>query len=443
MDETQFENIRSKLLTLNDEEENKEQDKVSFLPTNQLAFEANEIMRSNISHLPRCFLGLDMSKLGFISASLSRDEHPFFQLKKQALSNQNSYEDRVQALRSMCYVPLRDVFEDLKEVAFSFIDKKEWTVGQRFDFFNTKIEYKSLPNHDLKFECHRYFFHVRNMLKPTDSISLMNCEFLLAFYGFDQTQDRYPIVNALLDIVEHPSTVTSTKRDIYNLLTRVGDSMEHAYAYNKLKTLVEEEDESVTNKIYNFLRTLYSIHFTPEQVSTMLQKCPTDVKETLEGCILSEPNLTFQMASFQDCVWLILQFFQERKTQEAFLDACSELSSTLNSVNVNQVTISSLLNGLLPHISQDDLNLQFDVKKEFNQSVVARINHLITTGSISTQQLIAEALSEEGDRDFFTSFVLDSIDRDDLVKEFHGRLTSTEIDSLFLQIVNQYSNCSY
>ena len=91
-------------------------------------------------YMPHTFLNIDTNTFGD-SYFPNGEEHPFLRLKKEAMNKKNTSEDRMQAIRYMCYIPYEDFVTHCIEASKTIIEENEYDVYNRFYFFSNNSKY--------------------------------------------------------------------------------------------------------------------------------------------------------------------------------------------------------------------------------------------------------------------------------------------------------------
>jgi len=404
------------------------------------------IVQSNISHLPKDFLGVDMTSLGMMSSSIEEyDQHSFFKLHKEALNPKNNFDDRLQALRALCYTPIMNTYKYLLEVAKAFIDDDTLTSFEKFMFFAKQGSFTKLPNMQLVIDCHKYFFEQRNVIKPSTEVLLLNIRFLLQYFDFD-SNDRNRIINLMLDMLEEETSTHRIKAEIYDIFITCGTAEERLFGEQQVAKLGGKDNYTNTETVHtlpqgdtarNILNTLRKkfvkadhkyIDMLRDRLQVMIE-----LDDTKTECIrnffsrITVDSTRFDNFNLLDITSLVYQQIttMDKEKQEHCVRVLLEEIIDMNGVCTSGY-LMRLVNSLQGFVEDSNLQLNIDIEKECRYAVFARLNFMIKSLPPETQKEVLDSLSGE-DKQTVEEYITYYWDDYDLIQEYKGILDASRV----------------
>jgi hypothetical protein len=411
-------------------------------------------LESNISHLPRDFLGINTHKLGYMSNSTD-EEHSFFELKRQALNKNHPYNDRVQALRTLCYVPLVNAYEHTVDVAKSIIDDPMISMQEKFDFFAKQTQFYTLPDLNLVYDCHKYFFEKRLEIQPSTEILLLNIRALFQIYDFD-TAERNEIISLLYDMLSDKETSHRTKAEIYDIFITCGTAEERLYGEEEVAKLGGKDDytneETVhtlvqTDNAISILKALRNKHkiWDHKLIDTFRNRClredmhDENINKFLERILLDSTK--FDGLKLVDIFTLILMEINsyERNSillahelKERLIEEIKDMIGTCTSGYMTR-----LINVLQGYVTDETMQMKTDPEKECKYAVYARLRTMISRLPVETKKEIMESLESE-DKQMADEFIAYYWDDTDLIKEYQDILSKEKVREIADQACREF-----
>ena len=221
-------------------------------------------------YMPSKFLGLDTSTF---TDSYFEDgrEHPFLSLKKFAKDYSISFEDRIQCVRYMCYIPYKDYVSHCVDASKSIISEEKYDVYNRYFFFANNMKNTKLDG-NVVHELHPYFFTLsRDMSYPLE-LTLMSARYIISQYDY-LSDERNIVLEYLLDIADDKDETIYARSECADILLTLGEGNElifanqvieelgNLYNENKNKTIYTNSqnahNESINENTRNIVRALY------------------------------------------------------------------------------------------------------------------------------------------------------------------------------------------
>jgi len=417
-----------------------------------LSYLAEAAEASNINHLPTLFLGVNLNTLGYVKPDDSPEEqHAFFQLKTQALNPVHSYDDRTQALRTLCLVPIRDSYQHLLQVAKALIDDPQYNVIQKFTFFAQQSVLFRLPSVELIHNCHKYFFEQRLELKPPTNILLLNIRQLLQLYNFDDTH-RWSIMSLLIDMLEDASTTTNIQAEIYDIFITHGCAQERLYGEQQLAKLGGEDNYTNQQSVHTIVENhtarsiLTNLRNTispgnPKEYLTYITSCVqsmcetnnqnvTITQSTIDSFIqrISLDSTQFDGLNLLDITYYVLHFIETHEhrdeLQQRFIEEIKEMEDVCTSGYMIR-----LVNVLQGYAQEEELQLKMDPEKECRYATYARLRTMIQSLPSGTREEVLESLAsdEPAKKQVVEEFILYYWDDSQLIHEYKGILSKERV----------------
>ncbi len=416
-------------------------------------------------YMPSTFLGIDTSLFG--DSYFEEDkEHPFILLKKAALNKDISFEDRIQAVRYMCYIPYKDNISHCIEASKSIIEDNRYDVYNRFYFFSNNNKYTKLDGH-LVFELHPFFFNLALKNKYPLELTLMSARFIISQYDY-LSDERNNVLEYILDVAEDVNETIYARSECADILITLGEGNEiifgeqiieelgNLYSQNKEKTIYTNaqnaHNETINENTRNIVRALYKEYLT-KKTHDDLQKISINeaTEELLNVC--SEENVSvvrsffyristdpfrFERLSMRDIFTLVynkINNLQKEIREECIKRLYEEVVDCENTCTTGYFTrIVNTLNGF---ISDKDMCFTINPRDELRSVIFARINYKIKNLPERTKTSLIDAIDEKN-YSVFEEFMDLYSPEDEIREEYKSLITEEEFTTIFNKCVNEF-----
>ena len=427
---------------------------------------------SNFQYMPVHFRGLLTKDMGMVAAGTKPEDTPFFKLKAIAESEDELPEDRMQALRYMCFIPYKDQLLHLISSCDSILKDTRINIYKRYHFFSNNQAYLKLNDH-LVFHTFYSFWKYLNEIEGPLELRNLCARYVIGQYPRDDSR-RQNVLDWIIDWLEGDLDVRS-KADLADVLKSCGDWDEASYGSDKLKELggssvfVENAEnvhtESLTDSAIAIIRTLQAKRdqlqsYTIIDVQNMLLN---EVNRLNKNPLPSELNpRRSELVSRLDAV----QHFIYRSTSDPTLYAglslgtiicliysyCCGLSETvqatcwqrwLEEVEDAHNTCSTgyllrccnVLQGL---VDDRDLQLRLSPEDELRNILFGRMNESMSNlGPLHMDEFLA-SISGDG---VFASEMVELYDaREDVWDDYKAILSRDEFDTIVDRVYKSYLN---
>ncbi len=415
-------------------------------------------------YMPHTFLGIDTSTF---SDSYFPDgrEHPFLKLKSLAMTGCLSFEDRMQCVRYMCYIPYTDYISHCVEAAKTIISEEKYDVYVRFQFFSNNSKYTKLDG-QVVFVLYPFFFDLALKNKYPLELTLMSARFIISQYDF-LSDERNKVLEYILDVADDVNETVYARSECADILISIGegnevifgqqiiDDLGELYNKNKEKTIYTNaqnaHNETINENTRNIVRTLYKDYLTKfsynELISLSLEKTqdimyrlckePTEITliQKFLYRIMTDP-FRFERLSLVDIFNLVCFKIETIESKEEIYKRLFEEALDCNETCTTGyfTRIVNTLNGFL---TEKDLTFYINPRDELRSVIFARINKSIRDLSEKSRESVLESL-EEKKLDTFYEFMEIYSPEDELREEYKKLLTEEEFNSIFNRCVDEF-----
>ena len=411
-------------------------------------------------YMPSKFLGIDTSTF---TDSYFEDEreHPFLRLKKFAMDSTVSFEDRIQCVRYMCYIPYKDYVLHCVEASKSIICEDKYDVYNRYFFFANNMRNSKLDGHVVH-ELHPYFFILSREKTYPLELTLMSARYIVSQYDY-LSDERNSVLEYLLDIADDKDESVYARSECADILLTLGEGNEIIFANqvieelgdlyneNKNKTIYTNaqnaHNESINENTRNIIRALYKEYLLTKTYSDLSKMSYEPIHRELLGInnevedklhsffyrVMTDP-FRFERLSLSDILFLvynkILTFENKNELMKRLLEEIIDCDMTCTTGYFTRIV--NTLNGFITNTC-----FTINPRDELRSVIFARINRNIRRLAEKTREKVLESL-EEGEHSVFEEFMDYYSPEEEIRKEYEGLLKEEEFDEIFKKCVNEF-----
>ena len=327
---------------------------------------------ASFSYMPKNFLGMKTSDLGFHINGMT--ESPFMTLKNKIINEASSLkvEDRMQAVRYLSSIPYNNGTYHCVEAAMSIIKDESIDIYKRFYFFENKDKYFRLDDHVVNFLHGGFFKYGMKMGAHVVPVELMkiSAEYILKHYDSD-TPIRQQVINWVLDTVENFDEDLTTRIGALFFLKTYGDSDEQSFADAEL------EDMSISSK----------------------EDFDIDEREKLAQdfmrAIVYKPTVILSEQEQESTIHCLMDDCLKAASQE-YPESCGVIEAFFANLAENPTRFVGVsMHKLIYYIASEYINIR--IKDKYSASeLIRQINHTLTDETLSddaTELVISLLLS--------------------------------------------------
>ena len=395
-------------------------------------------------YMPSKFLGIDTSTF---TDSYFEDEreHPFLRLKKFAMDSTVSFEDRIQCVRYMCYIPYKDYVLHCVEASKSIICEDKYDVYNRYFFFANNMRNSKLDGHVVH-ELHPYFFILSREKTYPLELTLMSARYIVSQYDY-LSDERNSVLEYLLDIADDKDESVYARSECADILLTLGEGNEIIFANqvieelgdlyneNKNKTIYTNaqnaHNESINENTRNIIRALYKEYLLTKTYNDLSKMSYEPIHRELLGInnevedklhsffyrVMTDP-FRFERLSLSDILFLvynkILTFENKNELMKRLLEEIIDCDMTCTTGYFTRIV--NTLNGFITNTC-----FTINPRDELRSVIFARINRNIRRLAEKTREKVLEAL-EEGEHSVFEEFMDYYSPEEEIRKEYEGLL---------------------
>jgi len=415
-------------------------------------------------YLPVNFLGINTST--FTDSYIpDNKEHPFLSLKRYAMDNSVSFEDRIQCVRYMCFIPFIDYVAHCVEASKTIIENDNYDVYNRYFFFANNSRNTKLDGH-VVYELHPYFFSLSKQRNYPLELTLMTARYIIDQYDY-LSDERNLVLEYILDIADDKNESIYARSECADILLTLGEGNEiifaeqvieelgNLYNENKNKTIYTNaqnaHNETINENTRNIVRSLYKEYLKTKTYNDLVKTSYEDIHkelseldkspETLDKLhnffyrVMTDP-FRFERLSLSDIVLLvyykICSFKDKTELMKRFLEEILDCDNTCTTGYFTRIV--NTLNGF---INDKDLCFNINPKDELRSVIFARINRNIRSLPEKTRESVLEAI-EEGKFGVFEEFMDYYSPEDEIRKEYKGLIEEEEFKLLFDKCVREF-----
>ena len=415
-------------------------------------------------YLPINFLGLNTST--FTDSYIPDDkEHPFLSLKRFAMDNSVSFEDRIQCVRYMCFIPFKDYVTHCVQASKTIIENDNYDVYNRYFFFANNSRNTKLDGH-VVYELHPYFFSLSKERNYPLELTLMSARYIIDQYDY-LSDERNIVLEYILDVADDKNESIYARSECADILLTLGEGNEiifgeqvieelgNLYNENKNKTIYTNaqnaHNETINENTRNIVRALYKEYLKTKSYNDLIKTSYEDIHKELSEIYNSEETqgklhsffyrvmtdpFRFERLSLSDIVLLVYyKICSFENKSEVIKRLLEEILDCDNSCTTGYFTrIVNTLNGF---INEKDMCFNINPKDELRSVIFARINRNIRSLPEKTRESVLEAI-EEVNFGVFEEFMDYYSPEDEIKKEYTGLIKEEEFDILFKKCVNEF-----
>jgi hypothetical protein len=415
-------------------------------------------------YLPVNFLGINTST--FTDSYIPDDkEHPFLSLKRFAMDNSISFEDRIQCVRYMCFIPYKEYVSHCVEASKTIIENDKYDIYNRYFFFANNSRNTKLDGHVVH-ELHPYFFTLSKERNYPLELTLMSARYIIDQYDY-LSDERNTVLEYILDVADDKNESIYARSECADILITLGEGNEiifgeqvieelgDLYNENKNKTIYTNaqnaHNETINENTRNIVRALYKDYLKTKSYNDLVKTSYEDIHKELSGIDNSEENndklhsffyrvmtdpFRFERLSLSDIVLLvynkICSFENKNDLMKRLLE---EILDCDNSCTTGYFTrIVNTLNGF---INDKDMCFNINPRDELRSVIFARINRNIRSLPEKTRESVLEAI-EEANFGVFEEFMDYYSPEDEIRKEYSGLIEEEEFNKLFSKCVDEF-----
>ena len=415
-------------------------------------------------YLPVNFLGINTST--FTDSYIPDDkEHPFLSLKRFAMDNSISFEDRIQCVRYMCFIPYKEYVSHCVEASKTIIENDKYDIYNRYFFFANNSRNTKLDGHVVH-ELHPYFFNLSKERNYPLELTLMSARYIIDQYDY-LSDERNTVLEYILDVADDKNESIYARSECADVLITLGEGNEiifgeqvieelgDLYNENKNKTIYTNaqnaHNETINENTRNIVRALYKDYLKTKSYNDLVKTSYEDIHKELSDIDNSEENndklhsffyrvmtdpFRFERLSLSDIVLLvynkICSFENKNDLMKRLLE---EILDCDNSCTTGYFTrIVNTLNGF---INDKDMCFNINPRDELRSVIFARINRNIRSLPEKTRESVLEAI-EEANFGVFEEFMDYYSPEDEIRKEYSGLIEEEEFNKLFSKCVDEF-----
>ena len=415
-------------------------------------------------YLPVNFLGINTST--FTDSYIPDDkEHPFLSLKRFAMDNSISFEDRIQCVRYMCFIPYKEYVLHCVKASKTIIENDKYDIYNRYFFFANNSRNTKLDGHVVH-ELHPYFFTLSKERNYPLELTLMSARYIIDQYDY-LSDERNTVLEYILDVADDKNESIYARSECADILITLGEGNEiifgeqvieelgDLYNENKNKTIYTNaqnaHNETINENTRNIVRALYKDYLKTKSYNDLVKTSYEDIHKELSDIDNSEENndklhsffyrvmtdpFRFERLSLSDIVLLVYNkicFFENKN--DLMKRLLEEILDCDNSCTTGYFTrIVNTLNGF---INDKDMCFNINPRDELRSVIFARINRNIRSLPEKTRESVLEAI-EEANFGVFEEFMDYYSPEDEIRKEYSGLIEEEEFNKLFSKCVDEF-----
>ena len=415
-------------------------------------------------YLPVNFLGINTST--FTDSYIPDDkEHPFLSLKRFAMDNSITFEDRIQCVRYMCFIPYKEYVSHCIEASKTIIENDKYDIYNRYFFFANNSRNTKLDGHVVH-ELHPYFFSLSKNRNYPLELTLMSARYIIDQYDY-LSDERNTVLEYILDVADDKNESIYARSECADILITLGEGNEiifgeqvieelgDLYNENKNKTIYTNaqnaHNETINENTRNIVRSLYKDYLKTKSYNDLVKTSHEDIHKELSTIyslgethdklhsffyrVMTDP-FRFERLSLSDILLLvynkICSFENKNDLMKRLLE---EILDCDNSCTTGYFTrIVNTLNGF---INDKDMCFNINPRDELRSVIFARINRNIRSLPEKTRESVLEAI-EEANFGVFEEFMDYYSPEDEIRKEYSGLIEEEEFNKLFSKCVDEF-----
>jgi hypothetical protein len=407
-------------------------------------------------YMPQKWHGIDTRTLGFATPDGSTDIHPFFKLKAIAENREISPEDRMQAVRFMCYIPHKEGLQNCLEACKAVVFDETLDVYSRYGFFSTNEKHFKLSD-EIVYLMHPLFWQTAVKKKYPLELTLLSARFVLgSYHAVDEI--RQSVLDWLIDIADDENEDHRVRADAADAMICCGEWDEVEWAKEIIAKLggsgdlysnaENTHDETVVNSTRNILRALKAMWKAEDVAGITVEDSYKLVagyitshedEEKLRGFlyrVMTDPT-KWETLKMIDILALINKTIVNHESREEMsrrlFEEMIEASGTCTTGYVTR-----LVNVLQGFVQGREFSLRVAPKDEIRSVIFARLNAQLRNLPHSQREAVLESMIEK-DKSAVNEFLFWFDLRDDLWEEYKELLPRGEFDEIAERTYDEYA----
>ena len=437
--------------------------------------EVKERINSSLNYLPKSFLNIDTSTLGN-SYFKEKDEennksiHPFFQLKEKAMDITININDRMQAIRFMISIPMKNNIEHTIEAIKTIQTCNQIDIYKRFNFWSTQDPLFKLDDtviHTL----HPWFFSegLKNEY-PLDLI-LLSCGYILNKYGREY-EFRQDVLDYLVDLCEDKYAGIRQKLSSAEILVKNGEFDEQKYGkqiINKYNNLLSKDSTNVKdwyqielssikklrylvlsiNEPTDIHQKIYSINNLKTKCLHSLQLQNNETNDSSKYILFNQnwnqvlnetnENFRFENMSFTTILYYISSYIKDLKEEEFDINYFIESILLYKDWSDNYNFCIFILQ-TLKQVKEVENNLRISLEDELRQTIFNRYNSILYSLSQDQKDSVIKSIESDNLEDkmdveqFLDYYSIEN----EIFKKYSNEISLDEFNQYYNKIINEY-----
>lgn len=408
-------------------------------------------------YMPQKFHGIDTRSLGFASPDDCKDQHPFFKLKEVAATHQISQEDRMQAVRFMCYIPYRDAIVHCLEACKAIVFDESIDIYARYSFFSNNEKHFKLSD-EIVHLMHPVFWArgVENGW-PFD-LCILSARYIMGnYHAVDEI--RQNVLDWLLDIADDANETGRCRAEAADVMITCGEWDEVEWAQNLIKTLgggttlwnnsENVHDEEIGNSVRGVIRALRS-KWAKDDIKDITVEdsykliCghikSSEDEEKLRSFLfrIMTDSTKFETLTMVQILALVYKTIithpsKEELSQRLFEEALESVDTCTTGF------VTRLVNVLQGFVEGREFSLRISPKDELRSVVFARLNAELRNLPVHQRDAVLESMTNEEDKSAIDEFLFFFDLSDILWDEYKELMNRDDFDALMKQTYAEYA----
>jgi hypothetical protein len=409
---------------------------------------------SSFEYMPKYFLGICTTDLAKTWVD-KKTKHPYLCLKDEAMKPENTFENRIQAVRYMCRIPFKNYVQHCIDVSEKIIIDDQYDIYQRFYFFSNNNKYTKLDDH-IVHHLHNFFFYYAKEFKHPLELILMSCRYIMQTYDY-VNPDRINVYQFLLNIAQDINETIFARSQSIDIILHTGDFDEVDSAKQLLNEITTDDkniylnsqnvhNETINISIRNILRALLKNKpDIPLQIEHLQNRLEThcnsneDKEKMIQFLyrIMTDPS-KYETLNLCEILTLVLNKIDSFETSiqsqcyKRLFEEAVESSDTCSSGY-----LSRILNVLTGFVQEEELVLRISPTDELRSSIFARLNTIIRGLKDIEKELLFDDLYNQK-YETFDEFMGYYSPEDELREEYKGILNEDEFTNIFNKTIDEF-----
>lgn len=413
-------------------------------------------------YMPSRFLGLDTSEFG--ESYHETNNHPFLKLYKFALDETVSFEDRIQCIRYMCFIPYKDNISYCIKASKSVISNNKYDIYNRFYFFSNNAKNTKLEGHVIH-SLYPYFFELGLQYKYPLELILMAARYIFSQYDYI-SDERNKVLDYLLDVADDKNETIYARSECADILLTLGEGNEIQFGYqiiqdlgqlyddNKLKTIYTNaqnaHDEQINDNTRTIVKALYKDYLLTNTYDDLCSMSLETIQNILYGyCkndddknkinkflyrIMTDP-FRFERLSLFNIFILVYLKIQKINISDIYKRLFEEAIDCNETCTTGYFTrIVNTLNG---YIDSKELNFKINPKDELRSVIFARLNTTIQKLPKKIREHVIDCIENKNFNTLY-EFIDLYFNEEEIRSEYKDLLTIDEFNQIFNKCIDEY-----